>query len=131
MKDTVAVESSMDGSLKRRRVNTSLSESTSGARLWSNSDVLKSQGVVGLPPSVREKRVLIMKNLESCCDVHGGGFFVKGINATTRAVEKQEVKLVVVFRNVQPKELVAHLPALCQRQKVRITKSFVVFLASP
>jgi len=42
----------------------------------------------------------------------------KGTNETTKAVERGLAKLVVLATDVQPPEVVAHLPLLCEERKV-------------
>lgn len=41
-----------------------------------------------------------------------------GTNETTKAVERGAAKLVVVAEDVQPKEVVMHLPPLCKEKNV-------------
>jgi large subunit ribosomal protein L7Ae len=42
----------------------------------------------------------------------------KGTNETTKAVERGLAKLVVIAEDVQPPEVVAHLPMLCDERKI-------------
>lgn len=42
----------------------------------------------------------------------------KGTNETTKAVEKSAAKLIVIAEDVEPEEIVMHLPALCDEKKV-------------
>ena len=42
----------------------------------------------------------------------------KGINETTKAVERGIAKLVVIAEDVEPKEIVMHLPSLCEEKKI-------------
>ncbi len=46
----------------------------------------------------------------------------KGVNETTKAVERGEAKLVVVAEDVNPPEIVMHLPALCEEKHVPLVK---------
>jgi len=49
----------------------------------------------------------------------------KGANEATKAIEKGEAKLVVFAADVNPKEIVMHLPLLCKEKNilcVQITK---------
>jgi len=41
----------------------------------------------------------------------------KGTNETTKAIERGIAKLVYVAEDVQPPEVVAHLPLLCEERK--------------
>ncbi|MDH5440007.1 MAG: 50S ribosomal protein L7Ae [Candidatus Bathyarchaeota archaeon] len=42
----------------------------------------------------------------------------RGTNETTKAVERGQAKLVVVAEDVDPPEVVAHLPILCDERKI-------------
>jgi len=42
----------------------------------------------------------------------------KGTNETTKAIERGVAKLVVIAEDVQPPEVVAHLPILCDERKI-------------
>jgi LSU ribosomal protein L7AE len=46
------------------------------------------------------------------------GKIKKGVNETTKAVERGSAKLVVIAVDVDPPELVAHLPYLCDEKKI-------------
>ena len=43
----------------------------------------------------------------------------KGTNETTKAVERGQAVLVVIAEDVDPAEIVAHLPPLCDEKKYR------------
>ncbi len=42
----------------------------------------------------------------------------RGTNETTKAVERGRAKLVVIAEDVDPPEVVAHLPLLCEERKI-------------
>lgn len=42
----------------------------------------------------------------------------KGTNESTKAVEKGEAKLLVIAGDVEPEEIVMHLPPLCDEKKI-------------
>jgi large subunit ribosomal protein L7Ae len=42
----------------------------------------------------------------------------KGTNETTKAIEKGLAQLVVIAEDVEPEEIVMHLPALCEEKKI-------------
>ena len=42
----------------------------------------------------------------------------KGSNETTKAIEKGQAKLVVYAADVNPKEVVMHLPLLCKEKNI-------------
>lgn len=46
------------------------------------------------------------------------GMVRKGTNETTKAVERAQAKLVVIAEDVDPPEVVAHLPLLCEERKI-------------
>jgi large subunit ribosomal protein L7Ae len=46
------------------------------------------------------------------------GVVRKGTNETTKAVERAQAKLVVIAEDVDPPEVVAHLPLLCEERKI-------------
>jgi large subunit ribosomal protein L7Ae len=46
------------------------------------------------------------------------GLVRKGTNEATKAVERAQAKLVVIAEDVDPPEVVAHLPMLCDERKV-------------
>ena len=49
---------------------------------------------------------------------NSGGKIRKGVNETTKAVERGQAKLVYIALNVSPPEIVYHLPALCDERDV-------------
>jgi len=42
----------------------------------------------------------------------------KGTNESTKAVERAQAKLVVIAEDVDPPEVVAHLPLICDERKI-------------
>ena len=46
----------------------------------------------------------------------------KGINEVTKVVERGKAKLVVVAKDVNPPEIIAHLPALCEEKKIPLVE---------
>lgn len=48
------------------------------------------------------------------------GKIKKGVNEVTKAVEKSQAKLVVVATDVNPKEIILHLPMLCKEKNVAL-----------
>jgi large subunit ribosomal protein L7Ae len=46
------------------------------------------------------------------------GIVRKGTNETTKAVERGQAKLVIIAEDVDPPEVVAHLPLLCDERKI-------------
>ena len=60
---------------------------------------------------------LANKVLEAIKKAKESGKIRKGTNETTKAVERGQAKLVVIAMDVQPEEIVAHLPLLCDEKK--------------
>ncbi|MEM3383399.1 MAG: 50S ribosomal protein L7Ae [Nitrososphaerales archaeon] len=50
--------------------------------------------------------------------VRQSGKVKKGTNEVTKAVERGLAKLVIIAEDVEPPEIVAHLPILCEERKV-------------
>ena len=48
-----------------------------------------------------------------------GGKIEKGTNEVTKAIERGTAKLVVYAADVEPKEIVQHLPILCKEKKIK------------
>lgn len=46
------------------------------------------------------------------------GKVVKGTNETTKAIEKGKAKIVVIAKDVEPKEIVMHIPAIAEEKGV-------------
>ncbi len=56
-----------------------------------------------------------MKILEKARDT---GKTRKGTNETTKAIERNQAQLVIIAEDVQPPEIVAHLPLLCEEKNI-------------
>lgn len=48
----------------------------------------------------------------------GTGKIEKGTNEVTKAIERGTAKLIVYATDVEPKEIVAHLPILCKEKNI-------------
>ncbi len=46
------------------------------------------------------------------------GKLKKGTNEVTKAIERGTAKLVLVAKDINPKEIVMHLPALCEEKDI-------------
>ena len=46
------------------------------------------------------------------------GKIEKGTNEVTKAIERETAKLVVYANDVEPKEIVQHIPLLCKEKKI-------------
>ncbi len=69
-----------------------------------------------VPPELAEKTYEAVKKARET-----GGKIKKGTNETTKAVERGLAKLVVIAIDVDPPEIVAHLPILCDEKKIPYT----------
>ncbi len=58
------------------------------------------------------------KTLQAVEMAKNTGKIRKGINESTKAVEKGDAKLLVIALDVDPEEIVMHLPALCEERKI-------------
>lgn len=47
-----------------------------------------------------------------------GGQIKKGVNETTKALERSQAKLVVYASDTSPKEIIMHLPLLCKDKNI-------------
>ncbi|AFK50965.1 50S ribosomal protein L7Ae [Thermogladius calderae 1633] len=66
-----------------------------------------------VPQDLAEKAYDLLKKARET-----GGKIRKGTNETTKAVERGQAKLVLIAEDVDPPEIVAHLPALCDEKKI-------------
>lgn len=58
------------------------------------------------------------KVLQAVEIARNSGKIKKGTNETTKAIERGIAKLVVIAEDVEPEEIVMHLPPLCEEKKV-------------
>ena len=61
---------------------------------------------------------LIEASIEALRQARQSGKIRKGTNETTKAIERGLVKLVVIAEDVEPPEVVAHIPLLCDERKI-------------
>ncbi|MCE4627763.1 MAG: 50S ribosomal protein L7Ae [Desulfurococcales archaeon] len=61
---------------------------------------------------------LAEKVYEAVAKARETGKIKKGTNETTKACERGIAKLVVIAEDVDPPEIVAHLPVLCDEKKI-------------
>ncbi len=67
---------------------------------------------VDIPVELKQEA---LKILEKARDT---GKTRKGTNETTKAIERNQAKLVLIADDVQPPEIVAHLPLLCEEKNI-------------
>lgn len=58
------------------------------------------------------------KALEALEMARGTGKIKKGTNETTKCVERSSAQLVMISEDVEPPEIVAHLPPLCEEKQI-------------
>ena len=73
---------------------------------------MKSYQKIETPQDVQSKA------LEAIDGATKGGKLRKGVNEVTKAIERAEAKLVAIAGDVDPEEIVMHLPMLCEEKKV-------------
>jgi len=81
---------------------------------------LKEMFVVAKPIYVRFEvpKELADKAYEAVEVARDTGKLRKGTNEATKAIERKHAVLVVIAEDVEPAEIVAHLPALCDEKGV-------------
>ncbi len=67
---------------------------------------------VDVPEELKQEA---LKVLEKARDT---GKTKKGTNETTKAIERNQAKLVLIATDVQPQEIVMHLPLLCEEKNI-------------
>jgi large subunit ribosomal protein L7Ae len=63
------------------------------------------------PGDVQAKALQVVEAAQAC------GGLRKGVNETTKAIERQAAKLVVVAGDVDPEEIVMHIPMICGEKR--------------
>lgn len=61
---------------------------------------------------------LVDKTYQMVEMVRDSGLLRKGTNEVTKLVERGEAKFVVMSEDVQPEEILAHMPLLCEEKNV-------------
>lgn len=61
---------------------------------------------------------LASKILEAVSIAKSTGKISKGVNETTKSIERGIAKLVVMAEDVEPEEILMHLPVICNEKKV-------------
>jgi len=64
---------------------------------------------------------LTEKVIEAVTIAKASGKIRKGVNETTKAIERGIAKLVVMAQDVTPEEIMMHLPVICDEKKVPYT----------
>ena len=61
---------------------------------------------------LQEKQLMLLEKLKK------GGKIKVGVNEATKMVERGTAKLVIIAKDVQPLELVMHLPLICRKKNI-------------
>jgi len=61
---------------------------------------------------------VVEKAFEAVEIARKSGKIKKGTNEVTKAVERGTAKLVLIAKDVNPKEIIMHLPALCEEKDI-------------
>lgn len=59
-----------------------------------------------------------IKIAEALSIVKDGGKLKKGVNEVTKSIERKSAQLVIIAEDVQPEEVVMHLPILCEEKGI-------------
>ncbi len=65
------------------------------------------------PSDLAEEALKLLEQVRT-----SGGKIRKGVNETTKAIERGQAKLVYIAMDVNPPEIVMHLPPLCEERGV-------------
>lgn len=61
------------------------------------------------------------KSLEALEIARDTGKIKRGINESTKAIERGVAKLILIATDIEPAEIAAHIPLLCEEKKVPYT----------
>lgn len=64
---------------------------------------------------------LAEKTYEALEIARSTGKLSKGTNEVTKYIERNQTSMVVIAEDVEPEEIVAHLPMLCEERKIPYT----------
>ena len=65
-----------------------------------------------VPKELQERQLQLVEKL------HKSGKLKVGVNEVTKMVERGSAKLVVIAKDVQPIEIVMHLPLICKEKNI-------------
>jgi large subunit ribosomal protein L7Ae len=82
--------------------------------------ILKNRGehMAGSYVLFETPKELVAKALEALTIAADSGRVKKGANETTKSIEAKNSILVVIAQDVEPAEVVMHLPALCKEKSI-------------
>lgn len=67
---------------------------------------------------IETPKELVPQILEMLSMAKDSGKIKKGVNETTKSIERKTAKLVVVAGDVTPEEIVIHIPMLCKENSI-------------
>lgn len=68
-----------------------------------------------LPEEIMAEQLRLLEKLS------GHGKIKIGVNEVTKSIEREKAKLVFIAQDVEPKEIVMHLPVLCDEKGITYT----------
>ena len=66
-----------------------------------------------VPESLKKKAMAFLTKV-----VEGDGKIKKGMNETTKSIERRKSKFVAIAGNVDPPEIIFHLPLICEENQI-------------
>lgn len=79
-----------------------------------NDVLIVSYFIIILVPMTDEKKILEVIEL-----ARETGKLRKGVNETTKAIERGEAKMVISAQDISPPEIVMHLKPLCEEKNIK------------
>ncbi len=67
---------------------------------------------------IKTPEELVPQIIEMLSVAKNGGKIKKGVNETTKSVERKQAHFVVLAEDVTPEEIVVHIPILCKEKGV-------------
>ena len=64
----------------------------------------------------------VEKTLEAIEIARETGKIKKGINETTKSIERGQAKLVIIAKDVDPPEITMHIKPLCEEKKIKLVE---------
>src|SRR3989338_9881001 len=71
-----------------------------------------------MPVKFEIPKELSDKILQAIQDIRTGGKIRKGTNEATKSVERNEAKFVAIAADVNPPEIIQHIPMLCDEKRI-------------
>ena len=65
-----------------------------------------------VPEGIKKQQIGLLEKIK------GKGKVKVGVNEVTKAVEREVAKLVLIAKDVDPKEIVMHIPIICKEKNI-------------